>query len=410
MTARERSGPLVLMGAAGSSAGDDLASYGAVLTDGQRLLAAELSRRLAALGAATLTVTSQADRSMTPGEPSAKRSVSSFHWGRWFALEADTALKAAGGASENLAAVGWAGPGALALISDEALRTLLAPDPGEMVANNRFSADAFVVAADGAADGAADAGRERGSGALRRALDGLAACPVDNAAARFLENAGFRIRDLADQPWSRFDVDTPLDLALLSLAMSLPAGRRPDQTVGEFLARARLPGDRSLNVPHIEELGAVMRNRRAQLVVAGRVPGRSVQFLETETACRVRWFVEERGMRSARGDRPRSLLGRWIEERGAASLISELATLGDAVILDSRVLMASIAGSAQAERWPAAEERFASDFGDAGRIGTPWLRELDDAASASRVPFLLGGHTLVSDGLQLLVEVAWAGR
>jgi hypothetical protein len=406
MTARERSGPLVLMGAAGSSAGDDLASYGAVLTDGQRLLAAELSRRLAALGAATLTVTSQADRSMTPGEPSAKRSVSSFHWGRWFALEADTALTAAGGAGENLAAVGWAGPGALALISDEALRTLLAPDPGEMVANNQFSADAFVVAADGAADGAG----EHGSGALRRALDGLAACPVDNAAARFLENAGFRIRDLADQPWSRFDVDTPLDLALLSLAMSLPAGRRPDQAVAGFLAEARLPGDRPLSVPHIEELGAVMRNRRAQLVVAGRVPGRSVQFLETETACRVRWFVEERGMRSARGDRPRSLLGRWIEERGAASLISELATLGDAVILDSRVLMASIAGSAQAERWPAAEERFASDFGDAGRIGTPWLRELVDAASASRVPFLLGGHTLVSDGLQLLVEVAWAGR
>jgi hypothetical protein len=391
MSARERSGPLVLIGAAGSSAGDELGSYGAVLRGGQRLLAAELSRRMAALGAATLTVTSQADRSMTPGEPS-------FHWGRWFALEADIALTAAGGAGENLAAVGWAGPGALALIGDGALRSLLAPDPGEVVANNRFSADAFVVEA------------EPGSGALRRVLDGLAACPVDNAAARFLENAGFRVRDLADQPWSRFDVDTPLDLALLSLATSLPAGRRPDQTVAGFLAEARLPGDRSLSVPHIEELGAVIRNRRAQLVVAGRVPGRSVQFLETETACRVRWFVEERGMRSARGDRPRSLLGRWVEERGAASLISELASLGDAVILDSRVLMASIAGSAQAERWPPAEERFASDFGDAGRIGTPWLRELVDAASASRVPFLLGGHTLVSDGLQLLVEVAWAGH
>ncbi|MDP9273002.1 MAG: hypothetical protein M3O93_05640, partial [Chloroflexota bacterium] len=201
-----------------------------------------------------------------------------------------------------------------------------------------------------------------------------------------------------------------LDLALLSLATSLPAGRRPDPAVAGFLAEARLPGDRSLSVPYLEELGAVMRNRRAQLVVAGRVPGRSVQFLETETACRVRWFVEERGMRSARGDRPRSLLGRWVEERGAASLISELARLGDAVIIDSRVLMASIAGSAQAERWPPAEDRFASDFGDAGRIETPWLRELVDAASASPVPFLLGGHTLVSDGLQLLVEAAWAGH
>ncbi|MDP9273769.1 MAG: hypothetical protein M3O93_09655, partial [Chloroflexota bacterium] len=251
MTARERPAPLVLIGATGSSAGDELGSYEAVLTGGQRILAAELSRRMGALGAATLTVTSQADRSMTPGEPSAERSTSSFHWGLWFALEADTALTAAGGAGENLAAVGWAGPGALALISDEALVNLLAPDPGEVVANNRFSADAFVVAASGVADGAGDAKAELGSGALRRALDGLAACPVDNAAARFLENAGFRVRDLADQPWSRFDVDTPLDLALLSLATSLPAGRRPDPAVAGFLAEARLPGDRSLSVPYL---------------------------------------------------------------------------------------------------------------------------------------------------------------
>ena len=115
-------------------------------------------------------------------------------------------------------------------------------------------------------------------------------------------------------------------------------------------------------------------------------------------------------MRSAREERPRSLLARWVEERGASSLVAELARLGDAVILDSRVLMAAIAGSSDDGLWPGAEERFGADFGDGARITTPWLHELVEAAAASSAPFLMGGHTLVSDGLHLLVEAAWAGR
>ena len=91
-------------------------------------------------------------------------------------------------------------------------------------------------------------------------------------------------------------------------------------------------------------------------------------------------------------------------------LVAELGRLGDAVILDTRVLMASLGGSADAATWPPEEERFASDFGDAARIETPWLRELVEAASASSVPFLFGGHALVSDGLRLIVAAAWQGR
>jgi hypothetical protein len=400
MTARDRAAPLVLIGSVASGTGDDSGSYRAVLVAGQRLLAAELSRRIADVGATAVEAVPETNVSVTP--TGAEESTSPFHWGRWFTREAGTALARVARGGGTPAAVGWAAPGALALVGDEALGHLLTPDPGEVMANNRFSADAFVVAADGPT--------APGSLAVQPVLDRLAACPTDNGAVRCLENAGFRARDLADQPWSRFDVDTPHDLALLSLATSLGRARQMEPAVSGFLTMTHLPGDRPLGVPYLEELGAVMRDRRAQLVVAGRVPGRMVQYLETETACRVRWFIEERGMRSARDDRPRSLLGRWVEERGSDALVSELATLGDAVILDSRVLMASIAGSAEAERWPPAEERFAADFGDAARIGTPWLRELVEAVVASSVPFVLGGHTLVSDGIQLLVEAAWAGH
>jgi len=90
--------------------------------------------------------------------------------------------------------------------------------------------------------------------------------------------------------------------------------------------------------------------------------------------------------------------------------VKELSTLGDAVILDSRVLMAAKAGSSDATAWPPAEERFASDFLDATPVATEWLAELTEAAAASSVPFLLGGHALVSDGLRILVDAAWLGR
>ena len=79
-------------------------------------------------------------------------------------------------------------------------------------------------------------------------------------------------------------------------------------------------------------------------------------------------------------------------------------------MLDTRVLMAAVGRSAEAARWPPEEERFASDFGDAARIETPWLRELVEAANASSVPFLFGGHALISDGLRLIVAAAWQGR
>ena len=209
---------------------------------------------------------------------------------------------------------------------------------------------------------------------------------------------------------SRFDVDTPLDLALLRLASRTSDARPPGAALAGFLEMARLPGDRPLAVPNLDRIGRVVRDRNGQLVVAGRIPGAVLTAMEADTACRVRAFVEERGMRSARELRPRSLLARWIEERGAASLVAELARLGDAVILDTRVLMSALSGSSDAAAWPGAEERFASDFLDPEPVRVGWLRELVDAARDSSVPFLLGGHALISDGLRLIVAAAWSGR
>jgi hypothetical protein len=277
-----------------------------------------------------------------------------------------------------------------------------------VVANNRFSADAFVVAA--SVHREAPDGTMRHGVSLERALERLESCSTDNAAVRCLETLGLASRDLTSSNWARFDVDTPLDLALLRLATRLPGLRRPEASVSSFLEMARLPGGKPLAVPNIERIGSVIRNRVGELVIAGRIPAALLRELETESACRVRAFVEERGMRSARDQRPRSLLARWLQEHGPAGLVTELAALGDAVVLDTRVLMAALSGSAEEHHWPPAEERFASDFGDTAPIRTDWLRELVEAVNASRVPFLLGGHALIADGLSMIVASAWVGR
>ena len=316
-----------------------------------------------------------------------------FHWGRWFTTAARAARREAESGSRALDAIGYAGPGALALLADAGLDALLSPIEGEVVANNRYSADAFVVAGD-----------------VDAALEALVACPTDNAAIRCLESVGFRWRDLSADPWSRFDVDTTLDLALLRLATRLPEARVLDGVVTAFLEMARLPGGGGLEVPQLATVGEVIRSRGAELVVAGRVPSNAWAYLEAQSACRVRCFIEERGMRSARDNRPRSLLAGWVARLGAADLVTQLAALGDAVILDTRVLMAALAGSSDVAAWPGEEERFASDFLDRARAGGGWLGELVGAAAAASVPFLLGGHALVSDGLRILVDASWQGH
>jgi hypothetical protein len=369
----ERSAPLVLLAEPPADTAP-FGSYTAMLATGRHLLAAELSHRLAVQGAAVELIPPEAN-------------TGAFHWGTWYASAATAAVERAG---DRLDALGWVGTGGLALLSDEALDALLSPVPGEAVTNNRFSADAFVVAGD-----------------LAAACNALAGLGADNGAPRALEAAGFVVRDLGAALWTRFDVDTPQDLALLRLATRLPAVRRLDPAVTAFLESVQLPGGRPLMLPRVEEVLAVLRNRNAELVVAGRIPSASLAHLETQAACRVRAFVEERGMRAAPANRPRSLLADWVTDRDAASLVERLSELGDAVILDTRVIMAALVGSADPVLWPDDEDRFASDFADPSAIAADTLRELTTAATASSVPFLLGAHTLVSDGLVILTDAAW---
>jgi hypothetical protein len=232
------------------------------------------------------------------------------------------------------------------------------------------------------------------------ALLDLPDLPSDNALPRWLaEVAGFDMRDLRRRWQLAFDIDGPLELVLL--------GRRKAPSAID-LAPVR---DR------IEAVRSAAANPRAELVVAGRMSASTLTWLERGARARVRAIVEERGLRAAShlalgalavgvsattARPPTSLLGAHLEREGAAALGEVLARLGDAAIVDTRVLLAHRLGADEA-RWPAREERFASDLLLPERVRDPWLRDLTASAVAAPIPVLLGGHSLVGPGVRLVV-------
>ncbi|HYH93945.1 MAG TPA: hypothetical protein VD763_12345 [Candidatus Saccharimonadales bacterium] len=264
------------------------------------------------------------------------------------------------------------GSGAIPLATADDRRCFVqaaaASTPGAL-ANNRYSADVVAIAA------------------AHEVLADLPDLAADNELPRWLEeSAGIPVTDLRRRWRLGIDIDGPLDLVLL--------GDR---------AAAGLTGDVTGTVrDRLDRISNVASDHRAELVVAGRTSASTLAWLERSTAARTRALVEERGLRTSRaGQRPPvSTLGLLLDRDGPAAFGAILARLGEAAIVDTRVLLAHRAGPDE-RAWPTAEDRFASDLLLPDRIVDPWLRDLTASAVSASVPILLGGHTLVGPGLRL---------
>lgn len=248
----------------------------------------------------------------------------------------------------------------------------LAAGEGRVVTNNFFSADVTAWT-----PGAA--------------LDRLRPFERDNVLPRRLrDEAGLEPTVLPRTTATQFDLDTPSDLAVLGLLEGLPAGlaeavREPDIDTSRY--RALMP---------------LFCDPQAQVVVAGRVGSQAWQHLERDTACRVRMLSEERGLATApAGHRARSTAGFLLEAVGVERFFAQMGELGDALVLDTRVIEAHMGVS------PSREDRFQSDLLNFEGISDPFLRRFTEGAAGAPKPVLLGGHSLVSGGLMALVDQAW---
>jgi hypothetical protein len=264
------------------------------------------------------------------------------------------------------------GSGAIPLATTADRRAFVeaAAVPGRhALANNRYSADVVAVAA---AVNLMDVGD----------------LATDNALPRWLsEVAGYEVADLRRTWRLGFDIDGPLDVVLLGGRSWLP---RPPRELTDRV------------VERLAAVRAVAHDPHAELVVSGRLSAAGLAWLERSTASRTRALIEERGFRtrSAGQRQVRSSLGLLVDRDGPAALGPILAELGDAALVDTRVLLAHRFG-AEERAWPVAEDRYASDLLLVDRIGDPWLRSLTLAALEAAIPIVLGGHSLVGPGLRL---------
>ena len=98
------------------------------------------------------------------------------------------------------------------------------------------------------------------------------------------------------------------------------------------------------------------------------------------------------------------ILNQILQEGGIESFFERLSRAYDAAIIDTRPLLA------EGNSLPEADVRFASDLFWVEQVSHPLWRRFTQAALASRIPILLGGHSAVSGGLYLLAEACWKGR
>lgn len=294
-----------------------------------------------------------------------------FHYGERLAKAVDAHR------IDGLVYVGGGSGPLLTAAHFEALVDGIATDPPRCLTNNAYSADFFALRPAG----------------LIAALDPPPA--ADNGVPRQLrERHGVTVSELPRATATQLNLDSPTDLA--ALALSGGGGPR----LRALLARAKLDTDR------LARAARVFTDREGEVFIAGRVGSLAWQYLERETACRVRMLAEERGMTAAGRDadgRARSLLGQLIATTGAERFFADLLpTLCDAALIDVRPALVQLGLHATAN------DRFAADAGLPDEIAEPALRDLVRAALAAPVPVVLGGHTLVAGALMLLNDWAWA--
>jgi hypothetical protein len=216
----------------------------------------------------------------------------------------------------------------------------------------------------------------------------------DNELAWLLgEDAALPSRELPRSGATQFDIDTPMDL--LTLAVHPAAGPHIQACLD----------DMDLDTSPLESALPLMLDREATILVAGRVSSATWSYLERETACSTRILSEERGMRASgrqvRGE-VRSLLGYYLDAVGLERFFGTLATMAQAIFLDNRVILA------YKDLWPSAADRFYSDLRQPAKISDPFVRAFTEAAMAAPAPVIMGGHSLVSGGMDALTEAAWA--
>jgi CTP:molybdopterin cytidylyltransferase MocA len=211
----------------------------------------------------------------------------------------------------------------------------------------------------------------------------------DNHLGTALRNAGLRRILIPNSGRINFDLDTPTDVMVLALQPGL--GRR---------SRAILSG-LDWPVHRLQAACEVLRRPSSEVLITGRVGPSVVLYLNMNFTHRVRVVSEERGMKAlGRDERGEvvSLLGFLLEEAGPQRFVELIENVCHVAFMDTRVIFHHL------KKRLSDHDRFNSDLGRWELVTDPDLRDFTRVAMESKIPIILGGHSLVSGGLWILAE------
>ena len=293
-------------------------------------------------------------------------------------------------AQHRLERIIYIGGGAAPLLGADdllALATAVSGDATAAVTNNVFSADIIAL----------------GPGA-EAALRRIAPPALDNDIAYRLRNAGVPTTALPPSLGLNFDIDTPTDLATLALALqqhsdeAAAIGPHLRAALADYIASGL--GERQLAA--LQAALAVMGRRDGEALFCGRIGAQTWLRLEVALPCQTRLLGEERGMRASGREeqgKVRSLLGFLVEHAGPRRAVADIAQTAQAAFIDTRVLFNHLHLDTPMN------DRFNSDALRWEQVAEPTAREFTRAAAEAEIPFVLGGHSLVSGGLTLLAAM-----
>ena len=215
----------------------------------------------------------------------------------------------------------------------------------------------------------------------------------DNLLGWLLRDAGMEQILIPHSAAIHFDLDTPTDYLILRL--SGQAGSRTQQALNEL----------DWPMGQLQAAADLLASDLPEIALIGRVGTSVVEHINRNLRVRVRVFSEERGVKALGRDADGSavsLMADLLEDVGPVRFFQRLASICDAVFFDTRVLFA------HRGRRVSESDRFHSDLGRVDAIQDPWVRAFTEAALASPIPVVLGGHSIVAGGLWVLADRAIA--
>lgn len=229
-------------------------------------------------------------------------------------------------------------------------------------------------------------------------VDNLPPVASDNQLSNHLRYAAGLPQELMEKSTATlFDIDTPADLILYYMLTGEPSWFMEEY--GWLFSRMK---------EKLTELTKVAATDYRELILLGRVSGNIISYINEHLYVRLRIFSEERGMKALgriSENKVESLMGQLLEDLGPDALFSYLEQIGDAGLLDTRVMFYHQGRGLPGTGEQADLDRFYSDLFMYEYVKDPVLKEFTKRAYESPLPVVMGGHSLVSGGIYALTSL-----